>query len=132
MKILEKIEPIYYQFLSKFVPKKVTYHVEGECLKCGKCCRYMYCDGLSSELEFKFLQFVHTDYKRFEIAGKDENGNYVISCKYIDKDGLCPVYKDRASVCRNYPAQKVTRKGSFHIGCGFSMKPEKTFKEFMN
>lgn len=132
MKIIEKLKPAYYEFLSKFIPQKVFYNIEGECLKCGKCCRYMYCEGLSSELEFKFLKFLYAEYRRFEIVGKDELGNYVISCKFIDKDGLCPIYETRASVCKNYPAKKVTRKGSFHTGCGFSMQPEKSFKDYLN
>lgn len=131
MKIIEKIKPIYYQFLSKFVPRQVYYIVEGECLKCGKCCRYMYCDGLSSTFEFLFLKLIYPEYRRFEIVGKDENGQFVISCKLIEKDGLCPVYKSRAKVCKNYPAKKVQKKGSFHVGCGFSMHPEKSFKEFI-
>lgn len=91
----------------------------------------MYCDGLSSELEFKFLKLIHPEYKYFQIAGKDENGKFVISCELIDNDGLCPIYKKRMNVCKKYPAKKVRQKGSFHNDCGFSMKPEKSFKEFL-
>lgn len=131
MNFLSFIEPIYYEFLAKFVPKKVSYEIQGECLRCAKCCRYMFCKDLSSEHEFAFLQFIYPEYRRFKIAGKDEFGNFVITCTLIDKDNLCPVHKDRPGVCKKYPSKKVGNKGILHKSCGFLIKPEKTFKEFL-
>lgn len=131
MNFLSFIEPIYYEFLAKFVPKKVFYKTKGECLKCGKCCRYLHCDGLRSEQEFAFLQFIYPEYRKFKIIGTDEQGNFVITCKLIDKDNLCPIYEKRSSVCKNYPKSKKCPKGTLHKGCGFSIHPEKSFKDFL-
>lgn len=125
------IAPIYYEFLAKFVPQKVVYKLKGECLKCAKCCRYIHSQGLGSEIEFAFLQFIYPEYKKFTIAGKDEQGNFVIICKLIDKDNLCPIYDKRPSVCNNYPNSKKYPKGCLHKGCGFSIHPEKSFKDFL-
>lgn len=132
MNFLSHIEPIYYEFLAKFVPQKVVYKLNGECLKCSKCCRYIHCEGLSSELEFAFLQFIYPEYKKFKVAGKDENGNYVIICKLIEKDNLCPIYNKRPSVCKKYPSAKKHPKGTLHKDCGFSIQPEKSFKDFIS
>jgi len=132
MNFLSFFEPIYYEFLAKFVPRRVIYTRHGECLKCGKCCRYMYCNGLGSRIEFSFLQFIYPEYRRFRIVGKDESGNFVISCTLIGKENICPVYESRAAVCRNYPAKSTSIKGALHAGCGFFRKPEKTFKEFLS
>lgn len=131
MRFLSILEPIYYEFLSKFVPQKVTYNVEGECKKCAKCCRYMFCKGLGSEAEFAFVQFIYPAYRRFKIVGRDEFGNFVIRCSLIDKDNLCPVYNDRPSVCRKYPVRKISHKMILHKDCGFVVEPERKFKDFL-
>lgn len=131
MKFLSFIGPIYYEFLAKFVPQKVSYSTSGDCIKCAKCCRYMHCKDLGSEGEFAFLQFIYPEYRRFKISGKDEFGNFVITCTLIDKDNLCPVHKNRPNVCRKYPSKKLGHKGILHKDCGFLIKPEKTFKEFL-
>ncbi|MEI8378074.1 MAG: YkgJ family cysteine cluster protein [bacterium] len=131
MKFLNYIAPIYYEFLAKFVPQKVLYKIKGECLKCGKCCRYLHCEGLGSEIEFAFLQFIYPEYRNFKIAGTDEMGNFVITCKLIDKENLCPIYHKRSSVCQKYPSFKKRPKGILHKGCGFSIHPEKSFKAFL-
>jgi len=128
---LSIIEPIYYEFLAKFVPQKINYKLKGECLKCAKCCRYIHCEGLSSETEFAFLQFFYPQYRKFKVAGRDEAGNFVIICKLIDKDNICPIYEKRPSVCRSYPNAKKHPKGNLHKGCGFSIHPEKSFREFL-
>jgi len=131
MKILDVLAPIYYEFLAKFIPRKVFYDVKGECKKCAKCCRYMFCNGLRSKFEFAFLQFVFPEYKRFAIAGRDEFGNFVIHCTLIDKDDLCPVHGKRPNVCRNYPLKRSTHRLVLHKDCGFSSAPEKSFKDFL-
>lgn len=131
MKIFDILAPIYYEFLAKFVPKRVNYIIDGKCKKCGKCCRYMFCKDLSSEWEFAFLQIIYPAYRRFKIAGRDEFGNFVIRCSLIDKDNLCPVHDTRPLVCRNYPAQKLSHRAILHKDCGFSVKPEKSFKDYI-
>ena len=131
MNFISFIEPIYYEFLAKFVPRKVLYKTKGECLKCAKCCRYIHCGDLKSETEFAFLQFIYPEYRKFKIAGKDELGNFVIICKLIDKDNICPIYNRRPSVCKTYPNSKKYPNSKLHNDCGFSIHPEKSFKDFL-
>lgn len=131
MKFFDFLAPIYYEFLAKFVPREVTYIIDGECKKCGKCCRYMFCDGLRSEFEFAFLKIIYPAYRRFKIAGKDEFGNFVIRCSLIDKDNLCPIHKSRPKVCRRYPVRKISRKVVLHKDCGFFVRPEKSFRDYI-
>ena len=40
--MLSFLTTIKNEFLSYFVPEKMEYKITGKCLKCGKCCRYMY------------------------------------------------------------------------------------------
>lgn len=131
MQILEFLAPIYYEFLSKFVPRKVTYTRQGSCQKCAKCCRYLTCKGLASHREFVFLQFIFPSYRNFKIVGKDEFGNYILRCKLIDKDNLCPIHPNRPLVCRSYPPEKISRKIILHKDCGFWVEPQKKFKDFL-
>ena len=131
MKLLEFLAPIYYEFLAKFVPRKVFYEVTGECKKCAKCCRYMFCKGLGSEFEFAFLRLIYPYYRRFVIAGRDEFGNYVIRCSLVGQDNLCPVHETRPEVCRQYPLKRSTHRLVLHKDCGFCSLPQKSFKDFL-
>ena len=78
------------------------------------------------------MKFLFPKYRRFEIAGKDEYGNFVFACKLIGKDNLCPDYKNRLYICKRYPMFRYKNKGNFHSGCGFEMVPEKEFEFFLD
>ena len=41
------------ELLSYFVPEKMEYKITGKCLKCGKCCRYMYSFDTYTTTDFK-------------------------------------------------------------------------------
>ena len=64
-KILDFIKSIIYEFLSNFVPEKLSYEITGECKKCGKCCNYMYSVDTYTEKEFKIMQTLFPTYKDF-------------------------------------------------------------------
>ena len=68
------------EFLSYFVPEKMEYKISGTCLKCGKCCRYMYAFDTYTTTDFKIMQFLFPKYRRFYIRGKDEEGNLIFVC----------------------------------------------------
>lgn len=127
---IDFIKSIYYEFLSYFVPEKIKYKIEGACNKCGKCCREIRCYGLKNEKEFKIMQFFFPHYKRFYIYKADENNNLVLTCKYLDKNGLCSVYDNRPNVCRNYPAKTITFNSEMIDGCGFKVIKQK-FKDYL-
>lgn len=119
--MLDLIKSIYYEFISNFVPEKLSYRVVGECKKCGKCCNYMYSKDTYTEKEFKIMQMIYPKYKRFYIKGKDSEGNLIFACKLVTKDGLCSDYKNRLRMCKNYPAKKINYPAKLHEGCGYKV-----------
>ena len=127
---MDFIKSIYYEFLSYFVPKKIKYKIEGECNKCGKCCKQIRSYGLKNEKELKIMQIIFPHYKRFFITGKDENNNYILSCKYLDENNQCSVYNKRPSVCRNYPRKYVYFYPELIEGCGYKVI-KKEFKDYL-
>ena len=128
--MLDFLKSIYYEFLSNFVPEKLSYEITGECKKCGKCCNYMYSVDTYTEKEFKIMQFLFPKYKRFYIKGKDEEGNLIFACKLVTPDGLCSDYKNRLRMCKNYPAKKISYPGKLHDGCGYIVN-KKEFKDYL-
>jgi hypothetical protein len=124
------LKSIFYEFLSEFVPQKLTYKITGECKKCGKCCNYMYSKDTYTEKEFEIMQKFFPTYKRFYIKGKDEEGNLIFACKLVTKEGLCSDYKHRPLMCRKYPAKKINYQGKLHEGCGYQVEV-KNFKNYL-
>ena len=124
------IKACFYEFLSYFVPEKLSYEITGKCLKCGKCCNYMYSVDTYTEEEFKFMQKLFPKYKRFYIKGKDEFGNFIFACKFVTKEGLCSDYKNRPRMCRKYPAKRINYPAKLHEGCGYKVNI-KTFEDYL-
>jgi len=123
--MFDLIKSIYYEFMSNFVPEKLTYEITGECKKCGKCCNYMYSVDTYTEKEFKIMQMIYPKYKRFYIKGKDEYGNLIFACKLVTPDGLCSDYKNRLRMCKNYPARRIKYPAKLHEGCGYKVNVKK-------
>jgi Fe-S-cluster containining protein len=128
--MFDLIKSIYYEFMSNFVPEKMSYEITGECRKCGKCCNYMYSMDTYTEKEFKIMQMIYPKYKRFYIKGKDEFGNLIFACKLVTPDGLCSDYKNRLRMCKNYPAKRISYPGQLHEGCGYTVNIKK-FEDYM-
>src|SRR5574344_1834380 len=105
---------IINEFLSYFVPEKISYEITGECKKCGKCCNYMYSFDTYTEQEFKFMQALFPSYKRFYIKGKDEDDNFIFACKHVPEEGLSSVYNKRLKMCRRYPVAKIAYPAKMH------------------
>ena len=130
-KIIDFIQVIINEFLSNFVPERVSYEITGKCKKCGKCCNHMYSVDTYTEKEFKIMQFLFPQYRRFYIKGKDEEGNFIFACKLVTPEGLCLDYKHRPRMCRKYPAKRIFYPGKLHDGCGYKVNI-KTFDDYMN
>lgn len=128
--MLDILENIKNEFLSYFVPEKVEYEIQGECKKCGKCCRYMYSFDTYTEKEFKFMQFLFPSYRRFYIKGKDDKGNLIFACKYVTDNGLCSVYEKRLPMCKKYPSKKIFYPAKLHEGCGYKIV-KKSFNDYL-
>jgi len=118
------------EFKSYFVPEKVQYEIVGGCIKCGKCCNYMYSFDTYTEKEFKIMQFIFPAYKRFYIKGKDENGNFIFACKHVTEDGQCGVYKKRLKMCKRYPHKIIMFPAKLHDGCGYRVL-KKNFEDYL-
>ena len=128
--MLKLIKSIIYEYLSYFVPEKISYEITGHCKKCGKCCNYMYSMDTYTEEEFKFMQKLFPAYKRFYIKGKDEEGNFIFACKLVTPEGLCSDYKHRLRMCRNYPAKRIFYPAKLHEGCGYKVNI-KPFEDYL-
>lgn len=129
--IFNIFKSIYYEVLSNFVVEKVSYKIVGKCLKCGKCCNYMYSYDTYTEKEFKLLQFFYPPYRRFYIKGRDEFGNLIFACKLVNKDGTCSVYDKRLNLCKKYPRKSLPYKAEMHEGCGYKVDDIK-FDDYLN
>lgn len=127
---IDFIKSLYYEFISYFIPQKIKYKVEGECLKCGKCCKEIRAYGMKNEKDLKIMQFFLPHYKRFFISRLDENGDIVLSCKHLSENGLCSVYKTRPHLCQNYPAKTIRFNGKMIDGCGYKIT-KKEFKDYL-
>jgi len=129
--IKDFLKVLFYEFQSSFVPQKVKYRLEGQCIKCGDCCRYMYSVDTYTEKEFELTKKLFPKYKRFKIIGKDEYDNLIFACSLLDENGLCSDYKNRLKMCKNYPGKRINGGGSLHKRCGYKIVPEKSFKDYL-
>ena len=129
--MIKLLKSLYWEFLSYFVPQKMSYEITGECKKCGKCCNYMYSFDTYTTTDFKIMQFLFPAYRRFYIRGKDEDGNLIFACKYVTDEGLCSVYDKRLKMCKKYPASKIGYPGKLHEGCGYKVE-DKSFEVYLN
>lgn len=127
---IDFIKSLYYELISYFIPQKIKYKVEGECLKCGKCCKEIRAYGMKNEKDLKIMQFFLPHYKRFFITGTDKNGDIILSCKYLNIDGLCTVYNKRPNLCKKYPAKTIYFNGEMIDGCGYKVT-KKEFKDYL-
>ncbi|GBF23170.1 YkgJ family protein [Candidatus Gastranaerophilus sp. (ex Termes propinquus)] len=118
------------EFMSYFVPERSGYKIVGECLKCGKCCNYMYCQNVDTKGEFKVMQFLYPSYRRLYIKGEDAQGNLVFACKDVTSEGLCAVYKKRPKFCKEYPKARAKWAGGLHGGCGYEISLKK-FEDYL-
>ena len=128
--MFDLVKAIFYEFLSEFVPEKLSYEITGDCKKCGKCCNYMYSKDTYTEKEFKIMQMIYPKYKRFYIKGRDEEGNLIFACKLVTPEGLGSDYDHRLRMCRNYPAKRIGYPGKLHEGCGYTVHVKK-FEDYL-
>jgi Fe-S-cluster containining protein len=121
-----------YELMPRLVLEKAKYRLEGECCKCGDCCRYIICADPFSEKDLKIMQFFFPKYRRFKAIGVDEYGNIILACSLIGEDGLCPDYENRPQLCRAYPnPKKIYSGGNLYKRCTYKLLPEKPFESYL-
>ncbi len=126
---LDFIKSLYYEFLSYFVPEKIIYKLEGQCIQCGKCCKNIRIYGLNNEKELKIMQFFFPRYRHLFIRTKDDN-NFVLSCKYLTSENKCSIYNKRPNFCKNYPSKYTNCNTEMIDGCGYKII-KKNFKDYL-
>lgn len=124
------IKSFIYEILSYFVPQKQKYTITGKCNKCGKCCKEIHSFGMKNENDLKFMQRIFPWYNFFYISGFDENGNIILSCKKLNDNGQCSIYKFRPLLCRNYPKKYINFSTDMIEGCGYQII-KKNFKDYL-
>jgi Fe-S-cluster containining protein len=88
---------------------------------------------IKDEAEFERLKPQHFFYSWLNIVGNGETG-LIFECTKLDKEkGVCTAYKQRASICRNYPQEEVFEMGGIiSDDCGYKFVPIKSFEEVFN
>lgn len=129
--LFDYLKTLYYEIKARFIIEKVSYSIEGQCKKCGRCCKHMYSIDTYSESEFKITQFFYPKYRRFYVAGKDEDGRLIFACKLLNKDGTCSVYSKRLGMCKNYPHKNLKYGTKLPDYCGFKVVCDKKFEDYL-
>ena len=127
---IDFIKSIYFELVSYFIPQKIKYKIEGHCIKCGKCCKEIRAYGLKNEMELKFMQFIFPHYRYFYISYIDKNNKIVLSCKNLNTDNTCSIYKFRPFLCRNYPKKYIFSNIEMIDNCGYKVI-KKHFKDYL-
>ena len=116
---------------SKYVRK-------GKCLKCGSCCRnillYIEDEPVKTEEQFIKVKEWEKHYCNFYISGKSETGALLFTCREIDDNNRCRVYRFRALGCRIYPKKDtkfLINGGKPPDGCGYCFEPDKKFETYL-
>ncbi len=124
------LKSIYFEFISYFVPQRLKYKIEGNCIKCGKCCKEIRAYGMENERDLKIMQLIFPWYRMFYILKRDDCGNIVLSCKNLNENGTCNIYKFRPFLCRNYPKKYINFNAEMIDGCGYKVI-KKSFKDYL-
>ena len=119
-----------------FLKKKFS-KIEGECLQCGKCCQniILFHRGRTIKTIGQFEKLVKKNpfYEHFNLIYKDKKNGYLyFSCDKLGSDGKCTDHENRPEICRKYPRSKIFFYGGNLLqGCGYYIKPEKTFSKIL-
>lgn len=113
------------------IVKKVRYKLEGSCKKCGECCKVIHAVNIYTEEEFEKMCKHDKDYRALEVIGRNSVGKLVFKCNLLDENGLCKDYKNRFYMCKKYPFVNKYFARKLHDCCGYKIKPEKSFNDYL-
>lgn len=90
---------------------------EGECLKCGKCCRWVHTETAPEEqIDWKLVD------ARGLILAKRQDGDMSVFaqsiCGKLGGDNTCLIQGDKPKVCKEFPANP----DYVLLGCGYRFK----------
>lgn len=128
----------YLKFIYNSVFYKPKYVLKGECKKCGKCCKnivfFAYNIPIKEEIVFEELKQKNKRMNLFYPNGKNEHGELLFRCKFLDDNNRCKVYFFRSFYCRKYPMVKSLLNGKLltpREDCGYKIEPVKKFEDFL-
>ncbi len=87
---------------------------EGECVKCGQCCRNPSVSVVLPEDQARFYSYFGIEVSKIEDKFK---GRFSVGtvCRHFTPDHVCNIYENRPDICKNYPL-----KGNIlHGTCGY-------------
>jgi len=110
--------------------------VTGHCLGCGRCCRSISLEGrngwVRSFAVFDEIVKKYPEYARFKIIGKDQQGFLLFRCNWCTPQGRCRDYRNRLSLCRNFPASSLMFAGGcLPTGCGYRFTEVVPFEKIL-
>ena len=133
MKLSEKIKQFYHL---KILKRK--YYRTGKCKMCGKCCQNIYVRHEKSIIktreEFENIKKIdsYSFYQHIEVVGQDDFGLIFTCSKFDTEKKLCKDHKNRPSICRNYPSEKIFSFGAqLQDDCGYAFEPIEKFSQVL-
>lgn len=109
----------------KFTGKEFL--ISGKCNCCGKCCKNINLRSqkgwLRQEKDFLELKEECSEYDRYVIISRDEQGHLQFNCSFFDTQNGCLDYANRPEICKKYPNKSLLLQGGKLLdGCGYSVK----------
>jgi hypothetical protein len=112
-------------------PKSII-EIQGECRKCGSCCKNMnLCEAgkwVSKKSHFIKMVAENPEYERLYITGKNKEGTLIFSCSWLDSNNICKDYDNRLDICKAFPNKMVIKnQGEIPDGCSYTVKIHSSF-----
>lgn len=118
--------------------KSPKYILNGECKKCGRCCRnivfFAYGESIKDETVYEELRYKNKRMNLFYPSGKNEKGELLFTCKSLLPDNRCKYYYLRSLYCRRYPLVKSLATGKYLTPpeeCGYKIELDRQFSDFI-
>jgi hypothetical protein len=98
----------------------------GQCYKSGACCKQLLADP-PSFIKRTWLVRLFVAYHRvmhnFEPVALGPDDEIIFSCRHLQSDNRCAIYRFRPLLCRNYPVLPFFDPPRPLPGCGFRVAP---------
>ncbi len=104
---------------------KPKWNIQGQCNKCGKCCKLLAISLPNFWNKFKFIRnhirwYYEINYN-FKYVKTEMNTWLIFTCKNLNENNLCSIYPKRPRICREYPSPYARDKPDIPPDCGFKL-----------
>jgi Fe-S-cluster containining protein len=101
------------------------FYLDGACLNCAKCCRYIDLNIFEKQIKNRsdYNREIknHSLYKRFKPVFEDDGSIACFCCSWLDAENKCSNYEGRLPLCRNYPLSSFILDDYTYDYCGFKI-----------